>query len=102
MSSTQIYFPARKAVHCDLALTPWPELNSIDYSHVCDIYIRCYLMIIVYTCMHHTPPTCHANIITIVHVVTDRVTTRKRTTSACIRNIIKITSVVWCPLRWCI
>jgi hypothetical protein len=39
MSSTQIYFPARKAVHCDLALVPWPELNSIDYSHVCDIYI---------------------------------------------------------------
>jgi hypothetical protein len=39
MNSTQIYFPARKAVHCDLALVPWPELNSTDYSHVCDIYI---------------------------------------------------------------
>ena len=56
-------------------------------------------MIIVYTCIHHTPPTCHANIITIVHVVTDRVKTARR---ACIRNIIKITSVVWLPLRWCI
>ena len=69
MSSTQIYFPARKAVHCDLALTPWPELNSIDYSHVCDIYIykmlcndHCINMYASHTtylsCKHHHYSPC--------------------------------------------
>ena len=60
------------------------------------IYIRCYLMNNDH-CIHHIPPTCHASIITIVHVVTDRVKTRK--SRACIRNIIKITSVYLRPNR---
>ena len=86
----------RYANHCDLALSPWPELNSLYWQYVCDRYFKGYLMtfFIVYTSLS----TCHANIITVVHIVMDRIKTTEL--GAWITDI--TASEVWYVLRWCI